>query len=275
MKAIPALTTGISLLFAPFALADTVVELVSQGAETQFLTNGSKARINTRNQSEYMLVDFSDNSIYAVMPEKKQVIRVSDSIPAISASAPPDINVKLTPAGPGPEIAGFPTNRFAFSANGEDCGTVYGSKTALQGTSIDKLLRAMSTMAEKHTRSLGAFAAAMPPCQLARLEFSKHLDITGAPLRIQDASGNIDSSVKRISTEARVDAAAYVMPAGYENVSAADKITEVRHQGDAMRNMQQRDPEMQQMMKQMMESGRMPPEAMEQMQRYQRMMETR
>ena len=43
--------------------ADTVIEFKYENNKSQFLTNGKKARINTRNTDDFMLVNFNSNTI--------------------------------------------------------------------------------------------------------------------------------------------------------------------------------------------------------------------
>ena len=271
------LSTVVSATFAPVnLLADTVVVLFSDNAKVQFLSDGKHARINTKGKDEYMLVDFKSNSIYAVDPAKKQILNISESIPSMGSGKAPAFNLNITPAGNGPAIAGYATSKYRISAQGKDCGTIYGSKDALNGAgAIKDMFNTMKTMADNHRQSLGGFASAIPPCQLARMELANHVNSIGAPLKTIDKDGRVETEVLSINHNANVDASNYAMPSNYQHISMADKIEEATRTSQEMDRMQQQMPDMQQMMRQMQETGELPPEAVEQMKRYEEMMRRR
>ena len=269
--------TLIPAVFAPASVnADTVIVLFSDNAKVQFLSNGKNARINTKGKDDYMLVDFKSNSIYAVDPAKKQILNVSESIPDIGSGKTPEFHLNLKPAGNGPTIAGYATNKYRISAQGADCGTIYGSREALNGTrSVKEMFDTMKTMADNHRKSLGGFASAIPPCQLARMELANHVDKIGAPLKTIDKDGRVETEVLSINHNANVEASNYALPSNYKRISMADKIEEATRSSQEMDRMQQQMPDMQQMMRQMQETGQLPPEAVEQMKRYEEMMRRR
>ena len=263
--------------FAPVSLlADTVIVLFSDNAKVQFLSDGKHARINTRGKDEYMLVDFKSSSIYAVDPTKKQILNVSESLPGMGSGKAPAFNLNITPAGNGPVIAGYPTSKFRISAQGKDCGTIYGSQDALNGAgAIKDMFDTMKTMADNHRKSLGGFASAIPPCELARMELANHVNTIGAPLKTVGSDGRVETEVLSINHQANVEASNYVLPANYQRISIADKIEEATRTNQEMDRIQQQMPDMQQMMRQMQETGQLPPEAIEQMKRYEEMMRRR
>ena len=77
-------------LFSTAAVtADTVIEFKYSNEQSQFLTNGKNARINTRGTDEFMLANFDSKTIYTVDPGRKQVFNLSDSMPSISGFEPP------------------------------------------------------------------------------------------------------------------------------------------------------------------------------------------
>ena len=82
----------LALLISTPVRADTVIEFKNQNNESQFLTNGKMARVNTRGTDDYFLVNFDKNTIYSVTPEKKQINNVSDSVPSLSGIGRPSIS---------------------------------------------------------------------------------------------------------------------------------------------------------------------------------------
>jgi len=274
MKNITSIVT-LTFLTITTASADTVIEFINENSKSQFLTNGKMARINTRGSSDYMLVDFDKNTIYAIRPESKQIINVSNSIPSISGLEPPPLRLGIKPEGNGPNIAGYNTIKYRFSANGENCGSIYASRDALKGTAIEDMFNTMKAMADNHKQSLGGFAAAIPVCQLARMDLAEKLPEIGAPMRTLDKDGKIETEVTMILKAADVEADYYAFPGDYQMVSMGEEIEKAQQESQQMDNLQRNMPEMQRMMQEMQRTGRVPPEAMEEMRRYQEMMQRR
>ena len=265
------LFSALALLLASTSQADTVIEFKNENNKSQFLTNGKMARINTRGQDDYMLVDFSNNTIYAITPETKQIVNISNSLPSISGIEPPRITLKLIPEGAGPVIVGYNTNKYQLSANGEYCGSIFASREALKGTSIESMFDTMKTMADNHRRSLGGFAAVIPLCQMARMELAEKLADIGAPMRTLDKQGRIESEITMIIKNAAVEAHNYALPSNYKMASMGDQIKSALGESQQMDRKQRDVPEMQRMMREMQQSGRIPPEVLEQMRRYREM----
>ena len=221
-----------ALLFGTAAVsADTVIEFKFDGKQSQFLTDGTKARINTRNTEDFMLVDFDSNTIYTVNPKKKEVFNLSDSFPSISGIEPPNIRVDIKPAGKGPHIAGYETKKFRLSADGDYCGTIFASKDALKGTAIESMLDTFKSMADSQLKSLGGFAAIIPSCQMARIRLTEKLPYIGAPMRVIDVEGKVESEITRIVKNARVEPHNYSLPKNFANVSLDDKIEQAKQEG--------------------------------------------
>lgn len=268
-----AILASVALALPVTLLADTVIELNSNSEAATYMSNGKKARINTSDKSDYMIVDFATNTIYAIRPDERQIINLSQTVPALSNNEAPAVELAFTPAGVGPDVAGYATKSYRFSADGEDCGTVHASKAALDGTSIGSMLDAMNDMAENARKALGGFAAAIPPCQQANMSLGSQVSRIGAPMQTLDVHGRVQRSINSISKNVTVDAGVYELPADYRTSSMADKISDAQEMNMKMDQLQKHAPQMQQMMRQMQQSGRLPPEAMEQMQRYQEMMQ--
>lgn len=276
MKIFHPITTtmaAVALALPITLLADTVIELNSNAEAATYMSNGKKARINSSGKSEYLIVDFASNTIYAVKPDDRQIINLNETVPSLSSNEAPEVRLTFVPTGNGPVIAGYATKSYNFSANGENCGTIHASKEALNGTSISDMLDAMNEMADNARKALGGFAAAIPPCQQANMSLGTQVSTIGAPLQTLDADGHVQRSINKITKNVDVDASVYVLPADYQSSSMADKITDAQTMNSNMDHLQKHEPQMKEMMRQMQESGRMPPEAMEQMQRYQERMQ--
>ncbi|UCB56109.1 MAG: hypothetical protein JSW45_06145 [Thiotrichales bacterium] len=268
------ITTNIKLFFSLLFLlctttasADTVIEFKNDGQQSQFLTNGKMARINTRGSDDFMIVNFSTSTIYSVTPENKQIFNISSSIASSSFFEPPKIRIDIKPAGHGPNIAGYKTKKYRMSANGTYCGTLYASRDALKGTDIENMFGSLKTIADNHLNSLGGFAAVIPDCQMARMRLADKLPYIGAPMRMIDIEGEVLSEITKIRKTARVEPRNYALPANYKNVSASEKIDQLLSDStetDDTKNKTETPRESQRLY-------RMSPEAMERYRYYQEM----
>lgn len=266
-------------LFGNTAIAATLIEVTSKdGGHTQIMMDGNKSRIDMGEGQGYMLIDYKKQTMLAVVPEKKQILDMSGDMPSMGGRPAPKLKTELVSNGSGPTIAGYSTKKFTLKAEGKVCGTLFGSKAAMETTGIAKLFKSMKAMAEKQRAAMGGYASMIDVCTRANMDFASQGLKVGVPMRMLDASGKITSEIKSIKTNANLPANAFALPRGYETISMADQMNRAKQSmGQGMsQNMnqgQRQVPDMQQMMKQMQQSGRMSPEAMEQMKRYQEMMQ--
>ena len=254
------------------ASADTVIEFKYNDTTSQFLTNGNMARINSRGTQDYKLVNFKTGNIYSVTAGDKQITNLSSSIPTISGVKLPSIRLDIKPAGMGPVIAGYNTNKYRLSANGENCGTVLASQDAIKGSAIENMFGTLKSMADSHLESLGGFAALIPACQLARIQLVEKLQYIGAPMRVLDKEGNIDTEITSIVKNAGVEPHYYAFPANYRKVSMDEKIDHVLSSSTQTEPKPTNKAELHLMMRELQRSGKMTPETREQMRHYREMM---
>ena len=257
------------------ALADTVIEFKYSDKTSQFLTNGNMARINSRGTDDYQLVNFKTSTVYSVTPEDKQITNLSSSIPSISGVKPPSVRSDIKPSGRGPAIAGYSTNKYLLSANGEYCGTLFASKDALKGSAIENMFDTLKTMADRHLESLGGFAMLIPTCQLARIQLVENLQHIGAPMRVLDTDGKMETEITSIIKNAGVDPHYYAFPANYRKVSMDEKIEQVLSSSTQTEQKPKSRAELRHEMRDLQRSGRMTPEKREQMRQYREMMSQR
>ena len=265
---------ALACLFVSSASADIVIEFKNQGNESQFLSNGKMARINTRGTDDYMLVSFEKNTIYSVSSEQNQVVNLSDSLPSIGFSEPPKIKLTLKPLGEGPELVGYPTTRYRFSANSESCGSIYASKEALSGTAVVNMFDTLKAMADSHVQSLGGFAALIPVCQLAKIELANKFKEIGAPMRVTNNDGEIDSEILKILKNASVETDYYALPAPYQK-AATDKEIKSADKQQKADNSRKYQPERHRSVSTIPPHSRVPPGAIMPMWRYREMMRYR
>jgi len=265
--------SALAFLFATtIAPADTVIEFSYNNTKSQRPTHDNIARINSRGTNDYMLVNFNTSSIYSVAPEDKQITNLSSSISSISLLKAPSIRLDIKPAGPGPVIAGYNTKKYRLSANGDYCGTLFASREALKGSAIENMFGTLKTMADKHLDSLGGFAVVIPTCQLARMRLAEKLQHIGAPMRVLDIEGNIDSEITRIIKNAGVEPNSYSLPANFKKVSMYERIDQILSISTKTEQKPRTKTELRQKMRELQRSGTLTAEEREQMKHYREML---
>lgn len=260
----------ILLLLSHTVLAATLIEVVEDGERSQVMIDGNKSRINMGEGQGFMLIDYKKQTMFAVMPKEKQILDMSGDLPSLGGSPVAEIKTVLVSNGRGPTIAGFPTKKFTLKAEGKVCGTLFGSKAAMQTIGLNRLFESMKAMAEKQRTAMGRYAALVDVCTRADMSFASQVEKVGVPMRTLDANGKITSEIKSIKTNVRLPANTFTLPQGYEIITLAEQMDRARQ---GLNQLQGQMPDMQQMMKQMQESGGMPPEVMQQMKRYQEMLQ--
>jgi hypothetical protein len=263
------------------AVAGTLIEVVGKnGSQTQVMMDGKKSRIDMGREQGYVLIDYDRQTMLAVIPEQKQILDMSGDMPSLSGRSVPRVRTELIPGGRGPAIAGYSTEMFKLKANGKACGTLFGSKAAMETAGIANLFNSMKAMVEKQRAAMGSYAAMMDDCTRANMDFASYASKMGVPMRMLDNRGNVVSEIKSINTNVALPANAFTLPKGYKTVTMAEQMNGTRQ---GIKQAQRQMPGMKQtqhsgrispdVLKQMQQSGRIPPEAMEQIKQYQRMMQ--
>lgn len=126
---------------------------------------------------------------------------------------------------------------------------------------------AMQKMMAQAQSYAKAFNSNTEPCKMADRRITGKIQEIGMPLRAMDKNGALESEVTRIEKNAKLPPGAFSFPNNYEVQNVAQM------QRGAQQQMQRQMPQMEQMLKQMQESGNLPPEAMEQLERARKMMQ--
>ena len=263
------LFTGL-ILHSAIVKSGTIVEIKSDNEISTIMTDGKQARMNSTD-SDYIIVNYADHSVKVVDTEKHQVMLLNmDGMPKGGKSA--KVQTALKNLGSGPSIAGYKTQKFSYTVNGQPCGVIYGSKEAYKLKSIKGLFSAMTTMAERQQAMMGGFVGMMDNCSLGDLKMAEHVDTVGVPMRTED-KGVVDSEVISIKLDVSLPADTFVIPKSYKTVTMEGEMQKMKKDMSNMQQqVQQYQPQMQQMMQQMQQSGQLPPEVMEKMRRAQEQM---
>ena len=250
----------VTLFFSSSVMAGTVIEIQNNNERMSIMTDGQMARMNMSG-ADYIIVDFKDNNVRVVDPQKQQVMLLNVDEAAMGNSGPL-VRTSVKRLGSGQMIAGYKTQKYSYTANGKSCGVIYGSSDAYQARDIKTLLAAMKTMLEKQRALLGGFAAFVDDCTLADMQVADHVNTIGMPMRTEK-NGRVESEIKSINMHVDLPANTFVIPANYRNVTMQDKMKVATKD---VTNVQQ---QVQKMARQMPQSGQMPPEVMERIRRAQ------
>lgn len=255
------------LLSSPVLQAATVIEIQSNNELMTVVTDGRLARMNM-SVDEYVIVDYKQQTVKVVNPQKQQVMQLAGGNIAAGNNGP-QIHTAIKNLGTGMVVAGYPTHKYAYSANGKSCGVIYGSMDAYQQQGIKELFQAVNAVMESQRAMLGGLAGMIDDCTLAEMKVGDHVRVVGVPMRTEK-NGRIESEIKSIKHGVALPADTFVIPASYRSMTMLEQIGAV---ANGISNMQrQRTQSQPPQMRQMPPSGQMTPEMMEQKRRSQEMM---
>jgi hypothetical protein len=265
----------VTLFLSSSVMAGTVIEMNNNNERISIITDGQQARINMSG-ADYIIVDYKNNNVSVVDPQKQQVMLLNAGATATANSAPL-VRTSVKRLSPGMMIAGYKTQKYSYTANGKSCGVIYGSTDAYQARDIKVLLTAIKTMLENQRALLGGFAAFVDDCTLADMQVADHVNTIGMPMRTEK-NGRVENEIKSINRDVILPATTFVIPANYTDVTMQDKMkTAAADMTNGQQKIPQRgyhgqQPQIQQMARQMQQSGQMTPEILGQMRRGQEMM---
>ncbi|MCI0654820.1 MAG: CDK5RAP3 family protein [Methylococcaceae bacterium] len=236
------------------------------GQDSQFLSDGKMGRLNLAGGKTYIILDFAKQSMKGVLPEHKEVLDMGGGIPSsgLGGPAPEKSAMKVEPEGDGPEVAGYETQRYKLSVNGEFCGSVFASTEAMEDTGLDQMFRALQRVAERTVKSMPGVQSAMTPCQRGKTNTFDHIASIGAPLRSLDDKGEVDVEVTRIQTDFSLPPDTFAIPNDYKVVSVADKMKQVQAQlRSQLQKLQNNMPETERKLAELQKSGKLSRESVQ------------
>jgi hypothetical protein len=264
-------------LLALPALADIQIKTRSpMGGDSTITSNGKVARMDGGGQPGYMLLDLQSGAMRMVDDQRRSVMEMGMPASGSGTAVGSAVDVDIADRGAGPSIAGYATRRFDIKANGRLCVSAFGSTKLMKVDGVEALFNALTRIQQQAENMMGAFRGQRDPCEIADLKMAEAYKRIGAPMRVIDASGQLDSEVVSVDRNVSKPAEFYATPANYQVTNMQQQMNQARdQQQQMMRQMQQSMPDMQRMMQQMQQQGGMPPEAMEQMRKMQEMMQQR
>lgn len=233
------------------------------GATSTMRSNGQKVRINDGKMPGYMLVDGSSGEFFMVDKKRKEIIRVSAD-DAGSTVEVGTLSVSLKPRGGGEKIAGYATRQYDLIANGKVCGTLYGSTELWNNRDMRRMFESMQGMHKISRSMMAGMAPMLTACQRANARMGDLADTSGFVMRVIDDQGKQVFEVVSVDTDKSVASDYYDLPAGMKVIDMNDKMKAASKQGQQM---MQQMPDMDELMKQIQQSGgEMTPEMQQQLQ---------
>ncbi|MDR2876584.1 MAG: hypothetical protein LBV36_00865 [Chromatiales bacterium] len=209
--------------------ADVVISSVhSNDTPTRVLIASDMARIDT-GDSIYLLINLRSSKMYAIDDAGRYAMDMSSPIPTrqehgeLNTSAVPLPTVRFEPRGKGPQIAGFATEHYRVSVNGQHCFDEFLAPTALKQAPIQRFIETMSAASHNdEKRALMQLTEPTRICEAAADIIDDYYPRLGIPLRTQDTLGRVIHNITAIDLNAPHDAAALRMPEGYEMLTRAE-----------------------------------------------------
>jgi len=166
IKLIQLACVSLFLVGSNAVFAGTIIQIQNKNDLATISTDGRLARMSMSGD-EYVIVDYKKHTVKMVNPQKRQVVLLNTG--KTSAGKSSAIHTSVKNLGAGIQVAGYATQKYAYSANGKSCGVIYGSKDAYQKQGVKELLQAMKTMMEKQRAILGGLAGMVDDCTLAEM----------------------------------------------------------------------------------------------------------
>lgn len=252
-----------------FVFADTLIKIKTEdGSISEIQSNGKSTRLSMAPEPGYVLINHSNNNMYIVMPEERTILNMkAEKSPAIP---PAKLDVKIRELGKGPTIAGYATKKFNLTADGQDCGTIFGSQQALNNSDINKVFVAVNEIMASQNQMTGGMSPMKDACEQADMDLLGQTKMTGLPLKTLDANGALTSEVISINTREKFSDKNFDLPPDYTITTMAEMMQDMQQQmAEQMQEATKHMPDMEQMMNQM---ENMSPEMKEELEKMQERM---
>ena len=257
---IAAITLFFLFLVSPL-LAATMVEIKSDNTISRIYSDGEKARMEMDAGEGYTIIDPASSTAYTVMDAEKQVIKMTLTNDGVDTTD--QVKVKVKKVGKGPKIIGYKTEKYDFFVNDQFCGSIFSSKKALKDAQIEPLYTFIQGMTAKMQEFSKQFNMNSDPCMQGGIALTEKVMTLGLSLKSVEKDGSISSEIVKIDKRAKLPANAFTVPQDYQ-VQDMDQM-----QKSMKQELDKQGINMDEIMKQLQESGNMPPEMLEQMQRRQ------
>lgn len=228
------------------AMAGTMIENRDDvGGSSTVKIDGSHVRIDSGDESGYMLIDMKNNKVYSVSNDDHMVIDASTPVdmgpPDALQPAPPPTAPTITKIGKGPNIAGYSTVHYNVSIGDQHCFDEYLAAKPLENKDVKNFTEMMSKWSSEQRKHAGGMFEDEDECDAAESVLTDQYIKLGIPMRTIDSAGTVIHEVSRIQSGVSFPASVFVPPKEYPIVTQQELIKRLQDSpGD---DMQQSDPD--------------------------------
>ena len=234
------------------AAADVQIQIRDlTGGSSTISSNGELVRIDAE-RGNYVLIDYRNGEVLMIDQGRGQVMKSSLGKGGVAVTGAGGVKIGVKSAGGGPKIAGYATKKYSFSANGQNCGTIYASSQLLRDPGVRSMFESMRTMQQKSRQMMGGLGGLMRPCDQANLQLAEVMESIGAPMKMLDEQGKLISEVLVVDTNKRLAKDFYSAPGNLQVVDVDQQLEGTRQQAqEIMQNL----PDMNQLIQQLQQGG--------------------
>lgn len=209
------------------AFSATLIESQESGAGIQKTwVEGAQLRVETDDSSQYMLMDFTQHKMYLVHPENNQVMDMSKIVVSLGSDSQDQLIPQHTVQhlGKGPVIAGYPTEHYSISVNGEKCFESFTSTQAVDDFALHAFIAGMKKMFPGNN----GLIQSKDPCRRAEdeLDYKK----IGLPLKIIEQNGEESYAVIKLEKNAPMPAGGFAVPQDFHVIDYGEMIMRIMQQ---------------------------------------------
>lgn len=193
-------------------------------ARLKMIVKAKKTQANAEPPGE-MLLDIKHKKMYIIDPKTKSLVHVDG--PSKDGQGKPQASrakISIERKGRGPKVAGFSTQGYLISANGQACYTVYASRDIMRYKQVVNYYKAMMDVSSHDNQSGN-------PCDAADTAID-NMDIQkyGLPVSMLDKDGKHKYEIKKISQGKKPPKNYLTKPAGYKERSMMEVMQQMMHQ---------------------------------------------
>ena len=226
-----------AIMTAAAAQADIVIDGVdAHGGASRVTIGAGKARIDAATADTHTLIDLDTRRVLAVEAHAGFAMdlgsprqeRSEHARMAAAGLTPPE--VQLEDAGPGPDIAGYPTRHYHVLVNGVHCHDEYLAAAPLAQADLRRFIEVLAAASDdRDNRVLTQLAEPERLCEVSDDLIDDHYPRLGIPLRSVARDGALLHEITRIRLDAPAQPALFELPADYPVLTRA-QVSE--RQGD-------------------------------------------
>ena len=206
------------------------------GGSSMVKIEGSRVRIDSGDDSGYMLIDMKQNKVYSVNNDDHMVIDAStpveinmtDAVPQGTAPATPT----LTKIGNGPKIAGYATVHYKVLIGDQLCFDEYLATKPLENKDVKKFTEMMSRWSNEQRKHGSAMFEDEDECDAAESVITDQYTKLGIPMRSVDSAGTVIHEITRIQSGTSFPSGVFQLPKEYPVITTQELMKNMQEPPD-------------------------------------------